>query len=458
MATLMRRMGGVYKILEPTVKVRNSIRYARVVRRRPLAVGSELNSSKLAVQDVHAQCEDVLENGLSPAQGCTSKDRVMETDKIVRQKHGDTTPVASVQISESPHHITASKEISRVSHSISSGLKEVDGLWYEKARPGDKSLSRLGNLARSKKLREQQGKVLLEGPRLICDALDAGGLLQTVFFSTVETLRELPMHKLTQASLINVKPEDIRISGLDSPFDVVAVFRRPEVSRMHFPEEKRGKALPLTLICDNMRDPGNLGVVLRCAVAAGCHSVLLTKGCVDVWETKVLRAAMGAHFCLPIIPNLTWVDIHSHLPAATTVHVADNCRDTIKRQQLSATPENPKKHGDYGWISKHRNHRKMCNEDEDFNEDQYEEDRCSQTGPALETQPYHISWTGRHTAIVIGGETHGLSQEALQLAEKTEGRRLVIPMVRGVNSLNSAMAASVLLFEGRRQLQLQACE
>uniref|UniRef100_A0A4W5MDL0 RNA 2-O ribose methyltransferase substrate binding domain-containing protein n=1 Tax=Hucho hucho TaxID=62062 RepID=A0A4W5MDL0_9TELE len=59
---------------------------------------------------------------------------------------------------------------------------------------------------------------------------------------------------------------------------------------------------------------------------------------------------------------------------------------------------------------------------------------------------------GGNTGLVIGGETHGLSLEAVQLAERTAGQRLFIPVVPGVDSLNSAMAASILLFEGRRQL------
>lgn len=70
---------------------------------------------------------------------------------------------------------------------------------------------RLANLARSKKLREQQGKILLEGRRLISDALDAGASPVTVFFSTVERLQELPVDKLARASLVKVKLEDVRI-------------------------------------------------------------------------------------------------------------------------------------------------------------------------------------------------------------------------------------------------------
>lgn len=65
-------------------------------------------------------------------------------------------------------------------------------------------------MARSRTFREHQNKILLEGRRLICDALDAGALPQTVFFSTVDRLKELPPHKLRRASLIKVKFEDIK--------------------------------------------------------------------------------------------------------------------------------------------------------------------------------------------------------------------------------------------------------
>ena len=57
--------------------------------------------------------------------------------------------------------------------------------------------------------------------------------------------------------------------------------------------------------------------------------------------------------------------------------------------------------------------------------------------------------------MVTGGANHSMSLESLQLAESTGGGRLLIPIVPGVDSLNSAMAASILLFEGKRQLRVR---
>ncbi|KAJ8347713.1 hypothetical protein SKAU_G00263020 [Synaphobranchus kaupii] len=332
---------------------------------------------------------------------------------------------------------------------------ELAGLRYEKAFPGDKRLARAVSVARSRKFREQQGKVLLEGRRLICDALAAGAIPQMIFFSTVERLRELPLDKLRRASLVKVKFEDIKIwSDLVTPQGVMAIFSRPDASRLVFPQDQRSQLVPLYLVCDNVRDPGNVGTILRSAAAAGCHSVLLTTGCVDVWEPKVLRAAMGAHFRIPIIPNLDWEVIPNYLPTTATVHLADN-RNGMETDG-DGVPSGPlKKAGDYGWVSSRPNHRNVRYEEygavyESDSDDEEEHPKLSL--PAVESQLYHENWAQSHTALVIGGETHGLSLEALQLAERTDGRRLFVPMVTGVDSLNSAMATSILVFEGRRQL------
>ncbi|XP_041851267.1 rRNA methyltransferase 3A, mitochondrial [Melanotaenia boesemani] len=336
---------------------------------------------------------------------------------------------------------------------------QVDGLLFEKASPGDKRLARLVSVARSRKFREQQGKILLEGKRLICDALDAGAKPQMVFFSTVDRLRELPLDKLKMATLVKVKFEDIKLwSDLVAPQGVIAIFSRPDPSRLNF--ANRSQSVPLSLICDNIRDPGNLGTMLRCAAAAACHNVLLTKGCVDAWEPKVLRAAMGAHFRLPIYPSVDWDDIENHLPKPVTVHVADSsCGPDRGRETEDNGTHNLTKAGAYGWVSSRSNPNKMLYEEYDSDPDSDSDSDSEHEAvslPRVNIKLYHESWAKSPAALVVGGETHGLSLEAVQLAEKTDGYRLFIPVAPGVDSLNSAMAASILLFEGRKQLsQLQ---
>ncbi|KAM4844272.1 rRNA methyltransferase 3, mitochondrial isoform 2-T2 [Thomomys bottae] len=200
-------------------------------------------------------------------------------------------------------------------------------------------------------------------------------------------------------------------------------------------------SVPLLLICDNLRDPGNLGTILRSAAGAGCSKVLLTKGCVDVWEPKVLRAGMGAHFQVPIINNLEWETVPNYLPPDTRVYVADNC-GLYAQAQVANKAGGHTKGADRRFLKFHKNEEK----DVDIGTDWL---------PELEVQNYDLDWTEAPAAVVIGGETQGVSLESLQLAESTGGKRLLIPVVPGVDSLNSAMAASILLFEGRRQLRVR---
>lgn len=78
------------------------------------------------------------------------------------------------------------------------------------------------SIARSRAFREKEGKVLLEGKRLICDAVAAGASPQVLFFSRVERLRELPLDRLGQASLVKVRFEDIKVwSDLVTPQGVI---------------------------------------------------------------------------------------------------------------------------------------------------------------------------------------------------------------------------------------------
>ncbi|NXI64268.1 MRM3 methyltransferase, partial [Anseranas semipalmata] len=323
------------------------------------------------------------------------------------------------------------------------------GLWYEKAAPGDRRLGKVVTVAKSRSFRDRHGKVLLEGHRLIKDALEAGAVPRTLFFSAVGHLKELPEAQLKRASLVKVKFEDIKSwSDLVTPQGLIGIFSKPDHAKMSFPAAQLASSLPMVLICDNIRDPGNLGTVLRSAAGVGCEKVLLTKGCVDPWEPKVLRAGMGAHFRVPIIANLDWESVPSNLPAGVQVCVADN-RDPGAQAETEPVSQGA---GRAGSVSGNPKAPVKSKPKAAPPKDEDGEGTVGVCTPELTVQYYYESWIQTPVAVVVGGETHGLSPDALHLAASTGGKRLVIPMVPGVDSLNAAVAAAIVLFEGKRQL------
>uniref|UniRef100_A0A673UGR0 RNA 2-O ribose methyltransferase substrate binding domain-containing protein n=2 Tax=Suricata suricatta TaxID=37032 RepID=A0A673UGR0_SURSU len=370
---------------------------------------------------------------------------VFPSGQVVERKPGAGKQPRTAAAETAPHELRRKPSL-QVLPSQKPCTWEDSGLRYDKALPGDRRLSSVMTIVKSRSFREKHGKILLEGRRLIADALKAGAVPKVFFFSRLEYIKELPVDKLKGVSLIKVKFEDITVwSDLVTPQGIMGIFAKPDHVKMTYPETQLRHSLPLLLICDNLRDPGNLGTILRSAAGAGCRKVLLIKGCVDAWEPKVLRAAMGAHFQVPIVSNLDWETVPDHLPTDTRVYVADNCG-------LYAQAHMSNKAIDHGWV---------C--DQQLSKlHKYEEEEDLEAGaskawlPEVEVQSYDLDWTEAPAAVVIGGETHGVSLESLQLAESTGGKRLLIPVVPGVDSLNSAMAASILLFEGKRQLRVRA--
>lgn len=396
----------------------NSRRYVRALRRRPVAVLYPNGERETFIKSNEAANEMNQKLFKQKGKKPSESDKKYRKEKVSERAGNRKCSGDAPECAEEPPH-----------------MDRLGGLRYEKAPAGDNRLAKVSSVVHSRTFREKEGKVLLEGRRLICDALSAGASPQMLFFSAVERLQELPLDKLQQAKLIKVKYEDMKTwSDLVTPQGVIAIFSKPDASRLAFPKDSRHQSVPLFLLCDNVRDAGNLGTILRCAAAAGCDRVLLTKGCVDAWEPKVLRAAMGAHFRLPVFPNLDWDDISKHLPKDVIVHVADNC--SISTKDPASAPVS-------GQMQKVTS--------DEYSESDSDEESDDEL-PCVKPQVYHESWAQRSTALVIGGEMRGLSLEALRLAEQTEGRRLFVPVAPGVESLNSAMAASILLFEGRRQL------
>lgn len=156
----------------------------------------------------------------------------------------------------------------------------------------------------------------------------------------------------------------------------------------------------------------------------------------------MLRAGMGAHFHLPIISGLDWEVVPNYLLPDMCVHMADSTMEpNLRAQEEPAVPAKA------NWPYEQKKRQRQTSRGSDMDSEE-----AAEPGP-LDAQHYYEPWAEVSVALVIGGETHGVSMEAKQLVGSTGGRRLVIPVVPGVESLNAAMAASILLFEAKRQLR-----
>jgi TrmH family RNA methyltransferase len=199
---------------------------------------------------------------------------------------------------------------------------------------------------------------------------------------------------LGQEQLIAVNERVIEALGdVQTSQGVVSVlsldaFTAPRI-RARRPKRKRH----ILLILDDIADPGNMGTMLRVALAADVDAVLLTVHCVDCYSPKVVRSAAGAHVALPIETDLTWPAIAEKIESCCRVLVAEA-----------------------GSVHMY-----------------YEQDL---------TRPF---------ALIIGNETHGLSPQAHALATQT----ITIPLSNNVESLNAAMAAGIILYEAVRQTHMK---
>jgi TrmH family RNA methyltransferase len=244
-------------------------------------------------------------------------------------------------------------------------------------------------LVRSSRERRQAGLVLLEGIHLVEAWRMAYGLPKTVLVSDKgDANREIATWLATWETdaLEQTRLPDALFSELadtETPTGILAFACLPEQRALPDTEQD-------SLLLDGVQDPGNMGAILRTAVAAGIHQALLSADCVDAWSPKVLRAGQGAHFQL-------------------NIHEGIGLPDFLERFQgdtLVATPEG---------------------------------------GESL----YAAQW--RHpVAWVFGSEGQGVRPRTVAAARK----HLHIPMPGAMESLNVGAAAAVCLFEmARRKLQ-----
>jgi TrmH family RNA methyltransferase len=237
--------------------------------------------------------------------------------------------------------------------------------------------------------REAAGVFVIEGVRLVEEARGAGWQAELVLHTGALSARGqalLDGFRQTGSEVEEI-PEHLMdaISGTEAPQGILAV-----VQRRTLPLPER---LDFALITDSVRDPGNLGTLLRTAAAAGVGAVLLAPGTTDAFAPKVLRAGMGAHFRLPVI-EAGWEQIRAI------------CKDRPDGRALGIYLAEAEE-GVSCWALDLR-------------------------------QP---------VALVVGAEAEGVTPAARAAADGL----ITIPMPGQSESLNAAIAASILLFEVVRQ-------
>jgi TrmH family RNA methyltransferase len=237
--------------------------------------------------------------------------------------------------------------------------------------------------------RDQGSLAGIEGPNLLEEALRAGLRIDCVFAAqgAEHLLESLPLPPETEILLL---PRELLDSALatETPQPIAALIEPPVWTWEHLLNSQRNIA-PLILILDGLQDPGNLGTILRSAEAFGAGGVLCLPGTVSAWNSKAVRASAGSLFRLPLL-TVSAEDCFARLHAAGVKVFATAVH--------GAEPA----------------------------------PRVDLAGPV---------------ALLIGNEGNGVSDH---LAAQTDGT-ITIPCPGPVESLNAAVAASVLLYEASRQ-------
>jgi TrmH family RNA methyltransferase len=159
------------------------------------------------------------------------------------------------------------------------------------------TVKRLRSL-RDKKARREEGLFLAEGLRILAEARDSGRLPEIVAFSAEGARHPLAAEIIaaTEAAggdAIETDPDILsKMSGKDNPQMLLGAYRQPSTALERI---DRSKA-PLWIVAQALRDPGNIGTILRTGDAVGAGGLILIDDCADPFSVEAVRASMGAVF------------------------------------------------------------------------------------------------------------------------------------------------------------------
>lgn len=237
--------------------------------------------------------------------------------------------------------------------------------------------------------RNERGLAGIEGPNLIEEAVRAGVRMPTVFWA-LEAQDQLQTLTLPAETEILLVPGDMLASILatETPQPVAALVEPPDWTWAHILGVHSDTA-PLIVVLAGLQDPGNLGTILRSAEAFGADGVICLPGTVSAWNPKAVRASAGSIFRVPVLAaNVEDTLEHLREAGVRVFAAALNAPEVANDADLAAA-----------------------------------------------------------VAFIVGNEGNGIP---VDVAAKASGG-ITIPCPGPVESLNAAVAASVLLYEASRQ-------
>ena len=241
---------------------------------------------------------------------------------------------------------------------------------------------------KEKKYRQEYGEYVVEGIKLIKEAIEENQDVKTIIVcdncDKAEVLNPISVYEVAKHKCVYVDEKVFNtITDVQSPQGILAVIgKQNKEKQINYDED-------LIVILDDIQDPGNLGTILRTVDSVGLSQIIVSKKSSDVYNSKVVRSTMGAIFRVNVIES-------------------DNLVETIKE------------------IKKHKFEVISTSLDTDKN-------------------MYDIDY--KKTAIVIGNEANGVSKEVQNLSDK----KIKIPMLGKTESLNASVATGIVLYEYVRQ-------
>lgn len=259
-------------------------------------------------------------------------------------------------------------------------------------------MQRLRRLVRRSSARASERAYVAEGVRVVTAALEAGAPVEGLYVAA-EDRTEPPVEELVaRAAAGGIRVFELGVGVMEkvadtvTPQGVLAVVTERDVALEALAAETvAGERL--LVVCAEVRDPGNLGGIVRSAAGAGARGVVCTKATTDPYGPKAVRAAAGALFSLPVVRAGDTAEVLAQLRHAGYRIVATTARDGTD---------------------------------------------------------YAAADLSGDVALVLGNEAAGLSDELLSEVDE----RVTIPLYRGTESLNVAMTAAVLCHEIARRRRL----